>query len=178
MASTRPCRLRPQPWSLCGRLPAFAGTFARIVAARDERAAVERHDVKRRIVIAGPIGAAHAHRAPIDAVAARRRETSPVFMLRRAGSIALGLIHAAAVRDDVAAVVHCTLDISVQAFNLSGCTGLAAWPGLAARSVSRLANLREAPLDHCFHRAADFGGVGPQLGSDIIDNCRLCRGKI
>ena len=68
-------------------------------------------------------------------------------------------------RDNVAAVVHRVLDISVHAFKLSGRTGFAAWPGHAARSVSRLTNLREALLNHCFHRAADLGGVGPHLGN-------------
>jgi hypothetical protein len=65
-------------------------------------------------------------------------------------------------RDNVAAVVHRVLDISVHPFDLSGRTG---WPGLAARSVSRLTNLREAFLNHCFHRAADLGGVGTHLGN-------------
>src|SRR4029453_7581004 len=43
--------------------------------------------------------------------------------------------------------------------------GFATWPGFTAQSVSRFTNLSEAILNHCFHRAAELGGVGPQLGN-------------
>ena len=67
-------------------------------------------------------------------------------------------------RDNVATVVR-ILGISVHPFKLSGRTGFAGWPELAARSVSRFTNLREALLNHCFHRTADLGGVGPHPGN-------------
>jgi hypothetical protein len=128
------------------QLPPLTGAIARIITSRNERAAIERDNVKCSIALTSLEGAALVGRAAVASVLpvfARARNANPVVMRRLARGVALGLIGRAVVCDNVATVVHRVLDIAVQAFNLSGRTGFAAWPGLAARSVSRLTNLRE-----------------------------------
>jgi hypothetical protein len=156
--------LTPSPWH---QLPTLTGAIARIITSRNEAAAVKRDDVECSIALTSLESAAHVGRATIAsvlAVYAAVRNADPVFMRRLARGVATGLIGRAAMRDNVATAVHRVLDVFAQAFNLSGRTGFAARPGLTAQSVSQLTNLRKAFLNHCFHRAADLGGAGSQLG--------------
>ena len=152
------------------RLPTLARAFAGVIAAGDERPAVERDDIERRIILVSAIGAAHPHRAAIGAVTAIAPACARQIQSSERGSRPVSLTA-----------------WNVAPSNTTTCPRNARTSGRHGPSARQLpslprspcsprgpstgsANLREALLNHFFHRAAELGGICPQLGNsrDIL----------